>query len=85
MMTIKAIQEKIAAGGKSLNRSGLYLHLNKLGIEPIGCRQRPQLYPADTAERVLAHFGLNGTRHHSGRILSLKEIHRRAGRKGGKR
>ena len=45
---------------KPMSRETLYCYLRKLGIKPIGAlRQRPQLYPADTAKRVLSGLGLS--------------------------
>ena len=42
---------------RSFTKEGLYPHLHRLGIKPIGARQRPQLYPADTAKKILHHLG----------------------------
>jgi hypothetical protein len=36
----------------------LYKHIKALKIKPLGVRQSPQIYPADTAQRILARYGL---------------------------
>ena len=42
------------------------------GIRPVGnYRTRPRMYPYDTAERVLAHLGLNG---HAPKLPSMREL-----------
>lgn len=43
---------------KTCSRAQLYTYIKALGIEPVGARQRPQRYPADTAQKVLKHLGL---------------------------
>jgi hypothetical protein len=47
---------------KPCTRQNLYVYLGKLGIKPLGVRQRPQNYPPDTAARVLSHLGFDGSR-----------------------
>jgi hypothetical protein len=42
---------------KPVCREMLYNYLRRLGIKPIGARQRPQLYPPDTAKKILTHLG----------------------------
>ena len=43
---------------KQCGRAQLYIYLRQFGIAPIGVKQRPQLYPADTANRILTHLGI---------------------------
>ena len=33
-------------------------YITQLNIKPLGVRQRPQRYPADTTEKVLEHLGI---------------------------
>ena len=56
-MTTKQIIRLLKSGGKSTSVPQLYRYFSKLDIRPAGARQRPQIYPADTAERILVHFG----------------------------
>jgi hypothetical protein len=74
--TIDEIRAEVARAGKRIVRSGLYRHLNALGIAPLGTRQRPQRYPAGSGRAVIERLGLatNG----AGHILSLAEIKRQA-------
>lgn len=44
-------------GGYSL--AAFYRHKLELDLQPTGARQRPQLYPADTANRILTHLGIS--------------------------
>lgn len=87
-ITIQEIAGICAEAGRPFSRTGLLRHLDTLGISPIGARQRPQRYPADTADKVLAHLGLtngaNGKNHNNGRILTTAQIMRKAGKKGRK-
>lgn len=43
---------------KQCGRAMLYIYLRDLRIKPLGAKQRPQLYPADTANRILNHLGI---------------------------
>jgi hypothetical protein len=44
---------------KPMTRESMYLHIRALKIRPIGeVRQIPQLYPADTAAKILKRLGL---------------------------
>lgn len=44
---------------KRVSRTTLYSYLSKLSIKPVGeIRQRPQLYPPDTAKKILKGLGL---------------------------
>jgi len=47
---------------KKCAKASIHSYLKKLKIKPIGARQRPQPYPDDSAERILAYLGRNGTR-----------------------
>ena len=60
MRTITAILLELHKH-KTCSRMQLYRYIDQLKIEPAGARQRPQLYPDDTAGRILTHLGLNGT------------------------
>lgn len=50
---LKAIQPK-----KKLSRARLYVHMDRLNIKPVGCRQIPAQYPDDTPHRILLRLGL---------------------------
>ena len=39
---------------KTCTKRQVYRYLKLFGIEPVGIRQRPQLYPDDTAEQILS-------------------------------
>ena len=45
---------------KTCSKVQLRRYIKDLQIQPLGARQRPQLYPDGTAERILGHLGLNG-------------------------
>lgn len=45
-------------GGYSM--AAFYRHKLELKLAPVGSRQRPQLYPGETATKILAHLGLAG-------------------------
>lgn len=55
-MTTKQTLSALRKAGKPICQSHLYRIFTKLGIKPIG-RSRPQQYPEDTSDRVLAHLG----------------------------
>ena len=57
MKTLAHILADLAAAGLPLSRRHLYRELEGLGIQPVGKRQRPQRYPADSAQRILAARG----------------------------
>lgn len=59
-MTITEIQKRVAAHRK-LSRNSLYPYFEVLKIKPIGCRQRPQQYPDDSAARIIIHLGGRGS------------------------
>lgn len=56
-MTIDQITNTVAAS-KPVSRRQVIRYLNDCRISPIGIRQRPQQYPADSADRILTHLGL---------------------------
>ncbi len=61
MKNFTTVPEVLAEVGrhKRISRVTLYNYFRKLGINPIGeIRQIPQLYPADTAKRILTGLGL---------------------------
>lgn len=43
---------------KTCSRPMLYIYFKRLGISPLGARQRPQLYPDDTAQKILTNLGI---------------------------
>lgn len=43
---------------KTCSMATLYRYLKSAGVEPLGARQRPQIYPNDAALKVLAHLGI---------------------------
>jgi hypothetical protein len=56
-MTVIQIQKALRPYKKvSLTRTRVYI--KKYGIYHLGPRQRPQLYPEDSAERILRGLGL---------------------------
>jgi len=57
MQTTNSILVKIREA-KSCSRAQLYRYLKRFGIRPFEVRQRPQLYPDETAEIILANLGL---------------------------
>jgi hypothetical protein len=56
-MTTSQTLSKLKRLKKRISLTHLYRLLTVLGIKPAG-RSRPQLYPADTADRVAVHLGL---------------------------
>jgi hypothetical protein len=67
---------------KPCSRAQIYRHIAALEIEPIGARQKPQQYPADSAQRILMHLGY--VKNGSPKIISVKEAKRQAGKRGAK-
>ncbi|HEY4414517.1 MAG TPA: hypothetical protein VGO57_02405 [Verrucomicrobiae bacterium] len=57
-MTPKQTLQALRKAGKPIVRSHFYRLLFELNIRPLG-RSRPQQYPPDTAERMLAHLGFS--------------------------
>lgn len=60
-MTVEQMLEEVA-DVKPMHRKTLYNNIRALGIKPIGARQIPQLYPPDTAQKILARYGLASRR-----------------------
>lgn len=56
-MTIPEILSALEAGGRPHSTRQLYRRLRKLNIEPTGIRQIPQIYPDDTALKILKALG----------------------------
>lgn len=56
-MTIQEILHDLKPR-KKISRARLYVHIRRLKIKPIGVRQIPQHYPADTPHRILLKLGL---------------------------
>ena len=69
-MIWQEIQTELARAGKVVQEAQLYRYLRACEIRPMGVRQRPQNYPADSARRILAHLGING---HDA-LVSLKKL-----------
>lgn len=44
---------------KPVGRRQIIRYRDALKIKPMGVRQRPQQYPADSAERILIHLGIS--------------------------
>lgn len=67
---------------KPVSRAQLRVYITRLKIQPIGCAQRPQPYPNDTADKILAHLGFAvQTNGHAGsaddgKVLSIKSLKR---------
>ena len=61
-MTIEEIHKEVSAV-KPVSRRQVLRYMKAAFIQPIGCRQRPQPYPDDTAERIKKLLGLNGNGH----------------------
>lgn len=61
-MTVKQILEAVEPA-KPMTRATLYTHLDALRIKPVGARQKPQQYPADTPGRILRRLGLTAANH----------------------
>lgn len=47
---------------KPISRETFYSYCRRFKIRPLGVRQRPQLYPADTVTRLRLKLGLVGNR-----------------------
>ena len=82
-MKIDQIIATLTKYGKTLKTCQLYRHLKRAGIKPVGARQRPQKYPADTALRLAQYLGLELTptattrparRTAPAKIITLKQI-----------
>lgn len=71
MQTADKIHKRVRAV-KPCSRAMLYIYFKRLGIKPVGARQRPQNYPDDAADRVLKHLGLEEPA--PARIVSLKQL-----------
>jgi hypothetical protein len=56
-MTTAQILNELERAGKSVRVQRLYHYFRVCNIAPAGVRQRPQQYPADSAERILSHLG----------------------------
>jgi len=58
-MNVMEIRITLANAGKKVTRESVCRYLKKFDIAPSGVRQRPQQYPADSADRILAHLGFS--------------------------
>jgi len=57
-MTTNQIQDSLAAAGKSVQKAQLYRYFRAFKISPLGVAQKPQQYPADSADVILSGLGL---------------------------
>lgn len=55
-ITVEQMLDEVAVV-KPMHRKTLYNNIRALGIKPIGVRQIPQLYPPDTAKKILKRYG----------------------------
>lgn len=56
---------------REMSHSTLYKHLHALRIKPLGkVRQSPQLYPPDTAQRVLSRLGVKPTKRNRRQLVA---------------
>lgn len=76
-MKINEIMEAVSTV-KPCSRAQVYRHIAALKIEPIGARQRPQQYPANSAQRILEHLGHAAPQ----KIITVKRAKQLAGRGG---
>jgi uncharacterized protein YjbK len=60
-MTVIQIQQKICER-KPCSLLTVRRYIRKAKLQPLGARQRPQNYPEDSAERILAYLGLNSVK-----------------------
>ena len=60
-VTVYEVREELKQY-KPLSRESIYTNIRALGIKPVGARQRPQLYPPDTAARILKRYGFAATK-----------------------
>lgn len=83
-MTIKEIIDEVAPF-RACGRNKIRRYMKTLNIQRIGCRQRPDQFPGDSAKKILVHLGLadspapNGTNGHAGsaddgKVVSLKKL-----------
>jgi hypothetical protein len=57
-LTVEEIIEELSTL-KPMSRRNVYENFRVLGIKPVAeVQQRPQLYPPDTAQKILARYGL---------------------------
>ncbi|HYG23389.1 MAG TPA: hypothetical protein VEH04_11450 [Verrucomicrobiae bacterium] len=89
-MTFQQIFERVTER-KPVSKRQLRRYFKPCEIQPVGMRQRPQQYPDDAADRILAKLGLKIVS-----MAELRDVRRRAqtrqpvtqlrdSRKGGKR
>lgn len=78
-MTVQQIHKKVSRH-KQVSRNQLYTYFKACQIEPIGARQKPQRYPEDAAEKIIAYLGF--------KIVSMRQLkaeRRKARRNGSQR
>lgn len=71
-MTIREIKRRLAPA-KPVSTASLYRYLGRLKIRPLAVRQRPQHYPADTPDKILAHLGLDAG-NGGGRLVTMGQL-----------
>ena len=77
-MTTAEVLEKVRLR-KACSLPQLRRHISRLSLRPISeVRQRPQLWPEDTAQKILDNLGLTQENGHddgkNGRVVSLKKL-----------
>lgn len=75
MKTIEDIHSEVNRV-KPVTRRQVYRYIKQFHIRPAGARQRPQLYPDDAGQRIVAEFGIKG-------LVTMKQL-RAERRKGGR-
>ena len=61
-MTVNQIITELKEAKKPISRETFYTYCRRWKIKPLGARQRPQLYPEDTALRIKLKLGIVGNR-----------------------
>lgn len=57
-LTVDQIVDEVSTV-KPMSKRTVYLNISRLGVRPIAeVQQHPQLYPGDTAARILKRYGL---------------------------
>lgn len=77
-MTVKEIHKKVSRH-KQVSRNQLYNYFKACQIKPIGAAQKPQRYPDDAADQIIAYLGF--------KIVSMRQLkaERRKARNGHRR
>ena len=72
MKTIRTILDELAAAGLTLSRRQFYRDAARIQLSPLGIRQRPQRWPADSAHRLLSARGLDALQ--PVRLATMKQL-----------